>query len=109
MLRSLKEIFGYRTLGLDEPVGSVHDFLFDGVRWRVRYLVIDTREVSPAPGVKVVTVEQARRALTEGPAEASDELAWALEARLGVLRGGDFIPFATATPELIRAAAAGRL
>lgn len=42
MLRSVKELIGYRTLTKDELGGVVHDFLFDDVAWTIRYLVVDT-------------------------------------------------------------------
>jgi len=42
MLRSLKELYGYKILALDGDIGKVHDFYFDDESWIVRYLVVDT-------------------------------------------------------------------
>jgi hypothetical protein len=42
MLRSLKEIFGYRLDATDGEIGSVKDLYFDDRAWRVRYVVADT-------------------------------------------------------------------
>jgi sporulation protein YlmC with PRC-barrel domain len=56
MLRSLKELYGYKILALDGEIGSVHDFYFDDQEWEIRYLVVDTgpwilgRKVLISPG-----------------------------------------------------------
>jgi sporulation protein YlmC with PRC-barrel domain len=56
MLRSLKELYGYKILALDGEVGKVHDFYFDDQEWEIRYLVVDTgpwilgRKVLISPG-----------------------------------------------------------
>lgn len=42
MLRSLKELYGYKILALDGETGKVHDFYFDDQEWEIRYLVVDT-------------------------------------------------------------------
>jgi len=42
MLRSLKEISGYRILAKDGDIGHVHDFFFDDEIWAIRYIVVDT-------------------------------------------------------------------
>ncbi len=42
MLRSLKELIGYKLLARDGEVGTVRDFLFDDVLWTIRYQVADT-------------------------------------------------------------------
>ncbi len=52
MLRSLKEIKGYRLTSVDGWSGRVHDFLFDDVFWSIRYLVADTGRL--LPGRKVL-------------------------------------------------------
>ena len=52
MLRSLKEIIGYRLQAKDDEFGKVRDFLFDDREWIVRYVVADTRNW--LPGQKVV-------------------------------------------------------
>lgn len=57
MLRSLKEIIGYRILATDGDIGSVHDFFFDDEIWAVRYLVVDTG--TWLPGRKVLLVPSA--------------------------------------------------
>ena len=42
MLRSLKELFGYKILATDGEIGKVDDFYFKNSDWIVRYLVADT-------------------------------------------------------------------
>ena len=42
MLRSTKELIGYKLAAKDGPIGSVNDFLFDEPHWTVRYMVADT-------------------------------------------------------------------
>jgi hypothetical protein len=42
MLRSIKEIFGYRVEAQDGRAGKVADLLFTDGDWRLRYLVVDT-------------------------------------------------------------------
>ncbi len=42
MLRSIKELQGYRITTRDDEIGKVHDFLFDDREWVVRYLVVNT-------------------------------------------------------------------
>ena len=42
MLRSLKEIIGYKINASDGDIGKVSDFLFDDETWTIRYLVADT-------------------------------------------------------------------
>ena len=42
MLRHTSEIGGYAIGATDGPIGSITDFLFDDVTWRVRWLVVDT-------------------------------------------------------------------
>jgi sporulation protein YlmC with PRC-barrel domain len=46
MFRSLREMTGYTVHTQDgEAVGTVSNFLFDDVRWIVRYMVIDSSQV----------------------------------------------------------------
>jgi sporulation protein YlmC with PRC-barrel domain len=42
MLRSLREILGYKIQAADGELGKVSDFYFDDSTWRVRYLVVKT-------------------------------------------------------------------
>lgn len=57
MLRSIKEIFGYRLDARDGDIGSCKDFLFDDRSWTVRYMVADT--VRWLPGRKVLLAPNA--------------------------------------------------
>ena len=41
MLRSLKDLYGYRVQASDGEAGSVEDFYFDDDGWTVRYVVVD--------------------------------------------------------------------
>lgn len=51
-LRSTGEIIGYHIEAADGPIGHVDDFLIDDDAWRIRYVVIDTRNWWP--GKKVI-------------------------------------------------------
>ena len=42
MLRSLKDLTGYKVGATDGDFGSVQDFYFDDQRWAIRYLIVDT-------------------------------------------------------------------
>lgn len=52
MLRSAKELKGYRVMAQDGDIGKVHDFFFDDDTWSIRYLVVDTG--TWLPGRKVL-------------------------------------------------------
>lgn len=41
MLRSTKEIIGYKILALDGEIGKVADFYLEEEAWTIRYLVVD--------------------------------------------------------------------
>lgn len=41
MLRSVKELRGYRILANDGEIGKVHEFYFDDLTWTIRYLVVE--------------------------------------------------------------------
>jgi hypothetical protein len=47
VLRSAKDLLGYKLLASDGEIGSVHDFYFDDIGWTIRYLVADTGEWLP--------------------------------------------------------------
>lgn len=51
-LRSARDTINYGIVAIDGAIGHVEDFLIDDVAWRVRYLVIDTRNW--LPGRKVI-------------------------------------------------------
>ncbi len=42
MLRSIKELRGYKILANDGEIGKVHEFYFDDETWTIRYLVVET-------------------------------------------------------------------
>ena len=42
MLRSMKEIQGYKIKATDGDIGKVDEFYFDDQTWTVRYMVVDT-------------------------------------------------------------------
>lgn len=42
MLRSLRELLGYRVEATDGDIGSIQDFFIDEENWRVRYVIVDT-------------------------------------------------------------------
>ncbi len=42
MLRSAKEIEGYKISAKDDEIGKVYDFFFDDKTWTIRYIAVDT-------------------------------------------------------------------
>jgi len=42
MLRSIKNLEGYKIKATDGEIGKVYDFYFDDVTWNIRYIVVDT-------------------------------------------------------------------
>lgn len=56
MLRSIRELQGYRILALDDKVGSVNDFYFDDQQWIIRYMVVDTGRWLPGRKVLISPV-----------------------------------------------------
>lgn len=65
-LRSVNEVTGYRVEARDGEIGHVEDFIADteGVGWRIRYLVVDTRNW--LPGRKVLIAPEWIRTLDWG-------------------------------------------
>jgi hypothetical protein len=55
MLRSIKELHGYAIHAQDADIGKVHDFLFHGDSWVIRYLVVDTGRWLPGRKVLLAT------------------------------------------------------
>lgn len=53
MLRSLKDIMGYKIEAKDGDVGKVHDFFYDDANWKTRYLVADTGNWLPGRRVLI--------------------------------------------------------
>lgn len=51
-LRSVNDTIGYHIEASDGPIGHAEDFLIDDADWRIRYLVVDTRNWWP--GGKVI-------------------------------------------------------
>lgn len=41
MLRSIKELFGYKVEAIDGGIGKIYDFFFDDESWTIRYIVVD--------------------------------------------------------------------
>jgi hypothetical protein len=52
MLRNLNEILNYVLLAEDGEIGRCRDFLYDDLKWTIRYMVADTRKW--LPGRKVL-------------------------------------------------------
>jgi len=57
MLRSLKELRGYKVLATDGDIGDVDDLFFDDELWTIRYFVVDTW--TWMPGRKALIVPSA--------------------------------------------------
>ncbi|MBD3233600.1 MAG: PRC-barrel domain containing protein [candidate division Zixibacteria bacterium] len=87
MLRSVKEIKGYKILAEDEKFGDAKDLLFDDHEWIVRYLVVDTGKWLPGRKViipptelekpdwvgQALPVKLTRKQIEEGPPLNEDE------------------------------------
>ncbi len=54
MLREIKDLRGFTIEAKDGEIGTVHDFLFQGENWTIRYLVVDTGKF--LPGRKVILI-----------------------------------------------------
>lgn len=52
-LRSTEEVTGYHIEAINGDIGHVEDFLVDDDNWRIRYMVVDTRNWLPG-GKKVL-------------------------------------------------------
>jgi sporulation protein YlmC with PRC-barrel domain len=53
LLRSTREVSGYYIQAADGQIGHVEDFMVDIDHWRIRYLVVDTRNWLPGRKVLV--------------------------------------------------------
>lgn len=53
VLRSVDEVTGYHIQATDDDVGHVEDFIVDDVSWKLRYIVVDTRNWLPGRKVLV--------------------------------------------------------
>lgn len=53
MLRSMKDLMGYKLVVAEGPIGKVKDFLFDEEQWTVRWMVADTGDWLPGRQVLV--------------------------------------------------------
>jgi hypothetical protein len=87
MLRHTSEIGGYAIGATDGPIGSITDFLFDDVTWRIRWLVVDTgtflggRKVLLPPSAltnvnhigRQLGVNLTKQQIKDGPNVSSDE------------------------------------
>ncbi|MEZ4864980.1 MAG: PRC-barrel domain-containing protein [Caldilineaceae bacterium] len=52
-LRSMREVLGYNIQATDDPIGHVDDLFAGEEDWRIRYLLIDTRNWLPGRKVLV--------------------------------------------------------
>ena len=81
-LRSVQEVIGYHIRADDGEIGHVEDFIVDDASWRIRYMVVDTRNWLPGRQVLVTpqwiaSVDWKERSvavnLTTGQVKASPE------------------------------------
>lgn len=56
-LRSARALFGYLVKGIDGEVGSVANFIFDDEEWQIRYLVLDTKNLTDSNKQVLVALE----------------------------------------------------
>ena len=83
MLRSLKDLEGYKISATDGSIGKIYDFFIDDEFWTVRYVVADTgqwlpgRKVLLAPSVLLQSDWRERSfsvGLTRGQIESSPDI-----------------------------------
>lgn len=96
LLRSTNEVSGYYIQAADGQLGHVEDFVVDLRQWRLRYLVVDTRNWLPGRKVLVatdwvqdinwqsseVTVALTKESIENSPEYQPDGLDRAYEGRL---------------------------
>lgn len=51
MLRETRDVHGYHIHALDGDIGHVHDFAVEDETWKIRYVIVDTRNLLPAKHV----------------------------------------------------------
>jgi PRC-barrel domain protein len=83
MLRSVKDLNGFKIVALDGEIGDVEEFYFDDERWALRYIVVNTgnwqagRQVLVSP-FSVMQVDRENRqlqvALTKSQVEKSPDI-----------------------------------
>jgi sporulation protein YlmC with PRC-barrel domain len=56
MLRSVKDLQGYKILATDGEIGRAHEFYFDDENWVIRYMILDTGKWLPGRRVLVSPV-----------------------------------------------------
>ncbi|MBD3384101.1 PRC-barrel domain containing protein [candidate division KSB1 bacterium] len=56
MLRSVKDLQGYKILATDGEIGRVHEFYFDDENWVLRYMILDTGKWLPGRRVLISPV-----------------------------------------------------
>lgn len=88
-LRSVQEVAGYRIETASDHVGHVEDLLLDDESWRVRYIVVDTRDWLPAKkvllplsGISEIEWTLQRVLVEPGSQEIKDAPAWDPDAPL---------------------------
>jgi hypothetical protein len=52
-LRSVGEVAGYHIEASDGEIGHIEDFIFDDETWKIRYVVVDTKNWLPGRKVLV--------------------------------------------------------
>jgi hypothetical protein len=60
-LRSIAAVTGYHVHAIDGGIGHIEDFLVDDAGWRIRYVVVDTKDWWP--GTKVLISPRSVRAI----------------------------------------------
>ncbi|MBL9207297.1 MAG: PRC-barrel domain-containing protein [Opitutaceae bacterium] len=91
-LRSTNEVMGYRIAATDGDIGHVEDFLIDVETWRIRYLVVDTRNWWP--GKKVVVAPAWIRDVSWDKSSVAIDL-----TRTAIKNSPPYEPGQTLTPE----------
>jgi ribosomal peptide maturation radical SAM protein 1 len=96
----LREIVAWKQSwrNKDASISNLQVIEFDG-----SYILVDTRGLQNGQRMSLLTPSQAAAALVPRPYAETDEIAWALERQVGIVRDGWYVPLATAAPGLLRA------
>ncbi len=82
---------------------DTHPVALQVIEFGDTYILIDTRELPGTQTAQVLNRTQASVALAARPYVETEEIAWALEQKIGVQLDGWYVPLATAKPELLQA------
>jgi len=80
-LRSFNELIGYNIYANNGQIGHSEDFIVDDEKWKIRYIVVNTKELLPGKNVLIspswvddinwgkskISLNQNQKKITESP------------------------------------------